>query len=468
MHLISNTPLSLVMLTLVVFMGAILVAFSVNYMAGENRVAFYWRWLLLTLSAVSLVVISNHLLMFWLGWVAISLALHQLLTFYPERTRAAIAAHKKFILARSAELALLAAISLLYEQHQTFYISELVAYFNQVAASDALHLTQNDQIAAVLIAITALIKCAQLPIHGWLIQVVEAPTPVSALLHAGVINLGGFLLILFAPLFLQVAVAQWLVLIVAGLTTVVSALIMTTRISFKVMLAWSTSAQMGLMLLEVALGLVELALLHLLAHSAYKAHAFLNSGSAVYQDLQRRLSPASKPSVPDWMVGALTSVIVISVAGYAINYHGVWSIWLLMGIAIMMLIAQRHSHGYRAGVMPVLVLATGLVATYSALKLLAGFIIEVPPTLRVEAFSAPDWWAFSLLLSLFLISWLLKYRAHWRLIQRLSIALFAAFYLDEIFTYLTLRIWPVRLPVRANAKVLSVWHMPHWQEENAK
>ncbi|WP_350609572.1 proton-conducting transporter membrane subunit, partial [Pseudoalteromonas sp. 41-MNA-CIBAN-0057] len=86
----------------------------------------------------------------------------------------------------------------------------------------------------------ALIKCAQLPMHGWLIKVVEVPTPVSALLHAGVINLGGFLLILFAPLFIQAAAAQWLILIIAGLTTVISALIMTTRISVKVRLAWST------------------------------------------------------------------------------------------------------------------------------------------------------------------------------------------------------------------------------------
>lgn len=264
---ISQSTLSLVMMGLVVFMSTILIAFSRNYMAGEPRIDTYWRWLLNVLAAVSVVLISNHLLLLWLGWVSISLALHKLLTFYPERPRAALAAHKKFLLARTAETLLFTAIILLYQQHGTLFISELISHFNAVATSDSLQLTTADHIAAVLIALTALIKCAQLPVHGWLIQVVEAPTPVSALLHAGVINLGGFLLILFAPLFIQSTVAQWLVLIVAGLTTVIAALIMATRISMKVRLAWSTSAQMGLMLVECALGLFELALLHLLTHS---------------------------------------------------------------------------------------------------------------------------------------------------------------------------------------------------------
>ena len=112
-----------------------------------------------------------------------------------------------------------------------------------------------ETVAAILLAITALIKCAQLPLHGWLIQVVEAPTPISALLHAGIINLGGFLLLSFAPLIAFSVDAQWVLLIIAGLSTLISALVMMTRISIKVKLAWSTCAQMGLMLIECALGL---------------------------------------------------------------------------------------------------------------------------------------------------------------------------------------------------------------------
>ncbi|MCD8530638.1 MAG: NADH-quinone oxidoreductase subunit L, partial [Saccharospirillaceae bacterium] len=269
LHWLSDHPLRLTLLLLLSVMALVVVKFSRRYLAADPGFGRYLRWLLLTLAAVALVFISNHLLLFALGWIAISLALHQLLMFYPDRPRAALAAHKKFLLARLAESSLLIAFYLLWQHHGTATIDTLLNAYQTPAV-----LSLNEQVAAVLIALTALIKCAQLPVHGWLIQVVEAPTPVSALLHAGVINLGGFLLILFAPLFLQVAAAQWLVLLVAGLTTVLAALIMTTRISIKVRLAWSTSAQMGLMLIECALGLVELALLHLLAHSAYKAWAF--------------------------------------------------------------------------------------------------------------------------------------------------------------------------------------------------
>lgn len=452
---LSTSNLSLIMLALVLFMGTILMTFSRNYMATEPRLNVYWRWLLLTLAAVSLVVMSNHLILFWLGWVCISLALHKLLTFYPERPRAALAAHKKFLLARTAELCLLVAFICLYQAHNTFFIHELVDIFNLQASNTALSLSTNEHIAAVLIAIVALIKCAQLPVHGWLIQVVEAPTPVSALLHAGVINLGGFLLILFGPLLLQVATAQWLVLIVAGLTTVISALIMTTRISLKVRLAWSTSAQMGLMLLECALGLFELALLHLLTHSVYKAHAFLNSGNAIHDDLQRRLAPAEAPSAVDWFVAALLSACLVGGAAYVIHYQGVWSAWVLFGLALTVLIAQRHSQQRKASLMSAISLTLILLTIYSTMKAFFGLILPINPMLRVPALSLADFWVMGLFISLFILSWLLRYQAQRPSVQHLSMALFAGLYLDEWLTRLTLKVWPLRLPTRVNSKTLT-------------
>ncbi len=133
----------------------------------------------------------------------------------------------------------------------------------------------------MLLAFAAILKTAQLPLHGWLIQVMEAPTPVSALLHAGVVNMGGFVLLRVAELIGLVPSAQWLLVIVGSLTAVLAGMVMLTRISIKVRLAWSTCAQMGFMLMEIGLGLYELALLHLVAHSLYKAYAFLSSGEAV-------------------------------------------------------------------------------------------------------------------------------------------------------------------------------------------
>lgn len=453
LHWLSDQPLRLTLLLLLSVMALVVVKFSRRYLAADPGFGRYLRWLLLTLAAVALVFISNHLLLFALGWIAISLALHQLLMFYPERPRAALAAHKKFLLARLAETSLLVAFYLLWQQHGTANIDAIISAYQEPAA-----LSLNEQIAAVLIALTALIKCAQLPVHGWLIQVVEAPTPVSALLHAGVINLGGFLLILFAPLFLQVAAARWLVLVVAGLTTVLAALIMTTRISIKVRLAWSTSAQMGLMLIECALGMVELALLHLLAHSAYKAWAFLSSGSAVQQHVQQSLLIAPPAAARRWLLALLPAAGLVAAAWWlsvqlsAQLHTGIQPVsgWLLLTLALAVLLAQRAPGGWS------LLLATGLVLAYSLLKILLQPLTgNLPAELRPGLFSAADLWVSALLLLLFTVWWLLRYRAHWPLVQRLSLALFAGLYLDEWFTRITLRLWPASLPVRANPKQLA-------------
>ncbi|XLM23048.1 NADH-quinone oxidoreductase subunit L, partial [Chromobacterium piscinae] len=111
------------------------------------------------------------------------------------------------------------------------------------------------------------IKTAQLPFHGWLTQVMEAPTPISALLHAGVVNLGGIVLIKAAPLLQTAPPANLLLMLWGGASALLCCLVMLTRISVKLRLAWSTCAQMGFMLLEIGMGRYSLALLHLLAHS---------------------------------------------------------------------------------------------------------------------------------------------------------------------------------------------------------
>ena len=461
-HLFSLDLIRLVLLALLSVMGLVVVKFSKRYLSGDPAVGRYLRWLLLTLAAVALVFISNHLVLFAAGWIAISLSLHQLLMFFPERPRAALGAHKKFLLARVAEISLLTAFWLLWRQHGTTSIDEIIA-----AYAVPVDLSLEEQVAAVLIAVTALIKCAQLPVHGWLIQVVEAPTPVSALLHAGVINLGGFLLILFAPLFLQVPAAQWLVLIVAGLTTVLAALIMTTRISIKVRLAWSTSAQMGLMLVECALGMLELALLHLLAHSAYKAHAFLTTGSEVQQHIRRSLVTIQQPAARHWWLALIPALILTSLAAYLSSLtHATaqpLSVWLLLMLALTALVAMRSA---AVGWFSSVLLAIGVTAAYVVLKTaLTPVVGTLHPKLLPQMFAAADVWGLVLFAALFALWWVLRWRAHWTWIERLSIALFAGLYLDEWFTRMTLRIWPARLPRRANPKqTMTVTHQKTYQE----
>lgn len=441
---LSASPLSLTLLLLITFIGAVITRFSTNYLAGEARENVYFQNLYLTLAAVSLAVISNHMLVLIGAWIAISHSLHQLLMFYPDRPRAVLAAHKKFLLARMAELLLIAAAVMLYLEHGTWHIDKILAAYPQT------ELSFHEQTAAVLLALTALIKCAQLPIHGWLIQVVEAPTPVSALLHAGIINLGGYLLILFAPLLAQSILAQWLVLIVAGSTVLLAGLVLLTRVSVKVRLAWSTTAQMGLMLVECALGLYELALLHLVAHSCYKAHAFLNAGTSVEQSLYRQMAPAHRPGISRWIFALGLALALVALPLLYFNPAGMYSPWLLLVGMLTLVLAQRGGPRV-AGSTSALLLAIVLVAAYSLQKYGAGWLVSATPPV---AGAMADLWFGLLITLLFLGYGLLTYASDTAFGKRLWHLLFAGLYLDEWSTRITLAIWPKRIPLSMNAKQL--------------
>ncbi|CUS49563.1 MAG: NAD(P)H-quinone oxidoreductase subunit 5 [Idiomarinaceae bacterium HL-53] len=446
--LLALTPLRFLILGMIVLVAWAVVNYSKQALREEANAASYWRWLFATLAAVVLVVSSNHLLLLWLSWVAISLSLHKLLMFYPERPRARLAAHKKFIIARTAEICLLIGFVLLGEHFETYYLSEILLTWEPMFAEQTVV-----QVSAVLIAVTALLKCAQLPVHGWLIQVVEAPTPVSALLHAGVVNLGGFLLLITAPIVLAVPAAVWLVLIVAGLTAVLSALIMITRVSVKVRLAWSTSAQMGMMLVEIALGLYELAVVHLIAHSIYKAYAFLSAGNAVHDTLQRRLAQAGQVQPHDWAVSLVLSAALVGLGAWAYQELAVvWfdkqvtsllSVLLLFWAAMTMLLAQRHSMAAKGGLMSFSALAAALVFSYYGLKSLAQFVIPSAYVPVAGMFSLPDLWVSALVVLLVTASLLMHNLPQLRISQKLSMVLFAGLYLDEWATRATLTIWPI-------------------------
>ena len=152
--------------------------------------------MLATLAAVLLLVQAGNVWMFVAAWIATSFFLHRLLVFYPERQAAQRAAHKKFVTARIADIALLIAAIILVNGYGTSDIASILDDARSGLAPQFLAL------AASLLALAALLKSAQFPTHGWLTEVMETPTPVSALLHAGVINAGGFLLIRFADVML--------------------------------------------------------------------------------------------------------------------------------------------------------------------------------------------------------------------------------------------------------------------------
>ena len=303
---------SVVMFLLVSFIGWVVVKYAATYLDGEARQGAFTGWLCMTLASVLLLVLSGNLVQLVLAWVATSLFLHRLLLFYPERIGARRAAAKKFVSARLGDVALICAAVLLSFAYGT---TDIAAILNAAHAGNGGGLAIT---GAGFLAAAALLKSAQFPMHGWLTEVMETPTPVSALLHAGVINAGGFLLIRFADVMLLAPGVLAVLVMIGGFTALFGGLVMLTQPAVKTSLAWSTVAQMGFMILECGLGLFPLALLHIVAHSLYKAHSFLASGGAV--DLiaaNRRPGPVATPKASAVGRAFLLALVVYAVVGFA-------------------------------------------------------------------------------------------------------------------------------------------------------
>ena len=307
---------SATMLLLVSFIGWVVIRYSATYLDGEPRQGAFMGWICITLAMVMTLVIAGNLVQLVLAWIATSLGLHKLLLFYPERVAAQRGARKKFLTARAADICLVITAILLAQTYNSIDISTIAsAARNGEGGTAAI-------VAAAFLAFAALLKSAQFPLHGWLTEVMEAPTPVSALLHAGVINAGGFVLIRFADVMMLAPGILAILVMIGGFTALFGGLVMLTQPAVKTSLAWSTVAQMGFMIMQCGLALFPLALLHIVAHSLYKAHSFLASGGAV-----ERIAASRRPgavAIPNAIaVGRafLAALVIYGLIGAAFGFQ---------------------------------------------------------------------------------------------------------------------------------------------------
>ncbi|MDO9616476.1 MAG: NADH-quinone oxidoreductase subunit L [Pseudomonas sp.] len=437
----DSDRLGLAMATLISLLALVIIDFSQRYLDGEPGQKRYILALLGTLAAVAVVVTSGDLYVLVAAWIVSSLCLHQLLTFYRDRPMAHVVAHKKFLASRLADLCLIVATVLLVHAGGDSAIAVMLdEVARRLQASGTLG--WDLQLATVLLVLTVILKSAQLPVHGWLIQVMEAPTPVSALLHAGLVNLGGFVLLRFAPLLSAAPAAQTLLVVVGGGTVVLAGLVMMTRISIKVRLAWSTCAQMGLMLVECGLGLYELALVHLLAHSLYKAYAFLGAGDTVAQVRRQTLHKDAAPASLRLALWALVMVMA-----WLVLLHGIWSLLLPMhslpAMALVILAIGLAPWCMRlSGALHSLGMLTLLLGCYLLWHMAAAHVLGSSPTTS-DFQQYLGLFALLLFLSLYALQALIITQPEGALARRLYPLAFAGFYLDEHFTRLTFRLWPL-------------------------
>ena len=286
--------LSMLFFGMIALLGFVIVKYSVNYLKGDARQHVFMGRIAATIASVQLFVLSGNLFILFLSWVTTSLFLHRLLVFYKERPRAQSAALKKFIVARFSDVFLLTSFLLIYIQVGS---GSLATIFEAIQQTD-LNASLNLELATVFLVLAAIFKSAQFPIHGWLVEVMETPTPVSALLHAGVLNAGPFVIMRMAFLLDASVWASNMLLIVGGTTAIIASVIFLTQSSIKTALGYSSIAHMGFSLFICGTGAYSAAVLHIVAHSFYKGHAFLSSGSSVDVIKTKRITTSERLKNP--------------------------------------------------------------------------------------------------------------------------------------------------------------------------
>ena len=441
---------TIMMLSLVSFVGFVVSRYARNYLQGEKHQKRFYTWLNLTLASILTLIVSGNMLMFVLAWMTTSLCLHHLLMFYPERAGAVLAARKKIIVSRVGEVSLLIAVLLI---GSTLHTMEFEAVFHAMAAMTG-PLPVALQWASGLIVLAAALKTAQFPLQGWLIQVMEAPTPVSALLHAGIVNGGAFLIIRMSPIMSQAITASDVLAIIGLVTIAAAGLVMLTQTSIKVFLAWTTTAQMGFMLLECGLGLYSLAMLHLVTHSLYKAHAFLSSGSSVDIFRAPAVHPAqSTPTFWQWIVvltfaGLMTIGIGAAFGVAPERQPALLALGAIVAVAMTQLLLQSFKAGMGAAFIARAAGLSALVCT-AYFSLHAAFHFMLATSLpAVRMINGPAQFALIGLVMLVFFAILLIQQnlpnlAKYPIARRAYVHLYNGLYVDIPFSRLVRRFYPI-------------------------
>ncbi len=437
--LVMPGGLTAIMLPFVALLTLVVLRYSIVYLHGQARRGRFIKWLCATSAAVQVLVITANLLVFVLAWMTMSLALHQLLTYFCDRPGAQIAARKKFIFSRIGDLCLITTLALVWHSCRTW---QMPVIFHLAAGRPGAHASL--AAAGLLIVIAALLKSAQFPFHTWLPDTMEAPTPVSAFMHAGIINAGGFLVLRMSQLVVLWPVNQWVLLVIGGLTAVGASLVMLTQTSVKRSLGFSTVAQMGFMMFECGLGAWSLALLHIVAHGIYKAYAFLSSGKA----------PASTTTPHTQTISLRHHGFALAVCGALVIF---W-LWLsrhwpdanpaLAGVIAMGIMVLGWQLAIRArnalAVASALLLPALVLLLHCLLSRLLLTTVGGAADLNASVSLAQLLAVLALLALPGAVELAARLRSHSPLVQRLYVHVYNGFYLNPLANRLVMALWPVQ------------------------
>lgn len=289
--------LAFIMGGLILFVNLCVASFSCRYLSGDKvQGRFYATQLLLVLSVLAFVTADN-LFLFLAAWAVSNLLLVKMMIHKSSWQAAKESGRLAFKTMLLAFISLSIAIAVIFTQT------------GHVSIQDVLSHQYNQNILACILFLILVAACAQSalwPFHKWLLSSLNSPTPVSAIMHAGLINGGGFLLARFAPLYIQQPALMKFALIIGLLTAILGTLWKLVQNDVKRMLACSTMAQMGFMVMQCGLGLFPAAIAHLMWHGFFKSYLFLASGSAAQE---KRYETNKLPHIGQWMYAILCTVM---------------------------------------------------------------------------------------------------------------------------------------------------------------
>ena len=271
-------PVAMVMMGVITFVSLLVQIYSLGYMRGESRLAWYFAVHSLFVASMLGIVLSNNLLVLYVGWELVGICSYLLIGFWYERRSAAEAAKKAFITTRIGDVGLLVGILLLYNKLGTFHIPTILEAVEAGELSSGIM-----TLSAILIFLGAMGKSAQFPLHVWLPDAMEGPTPVSALIHAATMVVAGvYLVARMLPLFEAAPAVSELVIAIGLITAVMGATMALSSTDLKRVLAYSTVSQIGFMMLALGHGALAAAMFHLATHALFKALLFLGAGNVLH------------------------------------------------------------------------------------------------------------------------------------------------------------------------------------------
>jgi NADH-quinone oxidoreductase subunit L len=309
--------LTAMLLLVVSTVGFLVHVYSIGYMNGDRGFWRFFAYLNLFMFSMLLLILGDNFLMLYVGWEAVGLCSYALIGFWYKKPSAAGAAKKAFVVNRIGDLGFGLGIMMIWVNLGTLSFHEV---FEKIGTLDEGTVT----IIALLLFAGAVGKSAQFPLHVWLPDAMEGPTPVSALIHAAtMVNAGVYMVARANPIFAEAPTAMWTVAIIGTFTAIFAAAIALTQNDIKKVLAYSTVSQLAYMFLALGIGAWVAAIFHLVSHGFFKGLLFMGSGSVIHgangeQDMRLMGNLRAKMRWTYWtmVVGSLALAGIPIFAGF--------------------------------------------------------------------------------------------------------------------------------------------------------